>query len=346
MTEDFIIEESSTFLTNIGNELTNGIETGMETGVMDVNIYEALEAYIESAKNNEKSLNPVTVNYSCYSLSNIGYKLRNICDAFKSSKFTPNKFPTAVSRIDECTLLSYPKRRTKVVGIKCVNKVLFYLHAFRLLLGCTSIALHYSLKFGKINVMNIVAMAVIDRKYINNDNMARIFNYRTSYVPELFPCLIFYHQDFTVNVFDTGKILISGLKSNEDKRKAVCVIFYHIWKSITDKNDAEEFKMLYIENPNPPDVTLPIETHIPEKSFEEEEDKENLRFYTSDPSNERSKRLFSTSLYKHPKSKFSDRINKRHAKKVDEDCTLFTVIHNMLVDKHALHIRYKNLNLK
>lgn len=73
-----------------------------------------LSKYIDEHKRDEKSLNPVTVNYSCYSLGSVGYKLKTICDAFTASKFTPNKFPTSVSRIDDCTLLSYPKRRTKV----------------------------------------------------------------------------------------------------------------------------------------------------------------------------------------------------------------------------------------
>ena len=305
-----------------------------------INEGDPLDKYIADVKRERKALEPVTVNYSCYSLSNTTYMLRNICDAFIASKFTPNKFPTAVSRIDDCTLLSYPKRRTKVVGIKCVEKVRFYLHAFRLLLGSTSVRLHDRLKFGDIKVMNIVAMASIDRKFIHNDNMARIFTYNTIYVPELFPCLILYHPLCTFNIFDTGKITMSGLKSNDDKRRALQVVFYHLWRSMPTDELKDEFKALYITNPNPPDVT-----DVPKQQcnrwLEEEEDKEDLRFLTNDPSNSGNRRLFSTSLVKQSKSKFNNRINKRHATINKNDGTLFTCIHNLFIAKHDQQLRYR-----
>lgn len=184
--------------------------------------------------------------------------------------------------------------------------------------------------------MNVVSMAIIPARFIHNDNMARMFTYMTSYVPELFPCLIFYHPKFTANIFDTGKITFSGLKSNGEKRSSFCTLLYYLWKSNPDPACKLEFEELYITSEFPPDITdVP---NVPcDMWLDEEEEKENLRFLT----NNGPRRMFPTSLVKQTKNKFNKRINKRHATINQDDGTLSTYRHNLIIAKHDQHVRYK-----
>lgn len=276
---------------------------------------------IARMKKHKRRRTPLTVNHSCYDVINRKLSLKSISNFYQCSEATSMKLPKVNIRFGGAALLVYNQRRVKIVGVKSKWKTIFCIFVFRMLLGMmydpkTECRLFHSLRFGDVREMNIVSMAVIEEKYGRYlDFINRKYSMYTAYVPELYPSLMLYHYHpyakprFTASMYDSGAMIFTGLKRDEDKVEALNIALYHVGMSIPDIETRKEFFVKYYGK-DPPDITQRIKKDSVYTWLKEEKDREWSRFYNENTGSAKHSKFFSTSLMKHVKKKHLDRVER------------------------------------
>jgi len=227
-----------------------------------------MNEFIRDYKRRQRESEPCTINHSsvCFADRKLD---PHLIQRYISCEYKKSKLATVVIRRDDATISICKGHRIKIFGVKTWCKIVYSLQCIRHLFSM--ILPDGACRFGDIINMNIVAQTCIDPKFTRDSisNMNKKYPHDTSYRPILHPSCNYYHQHepvFTASIYDSGFISIAGLKTKEQKREALNIVYQRIARSIDDGPLRTEFVKRYIELDTGGYTTTTTTTTTPQES--------------------------------------------------------------------------------
>jgi transcription initiation factor TFIID TATA-box-binding protein len=153
------------------------------------------------------------------STANVGKSIN--LSTLEGVKYNPHKFGAAIKKLDSCTALIWKTGKIVVVGAHSEEVALQ---------GCNIIAHMLGGDLSQFKIQNVVGSRDVDFG-INLTSFYNSNRRNSVWEPELFPGLTYRIKGCVVNIFTSGKIVITGAKSERDVDEIFDIVYPKILKN-------------------------------------------------------------------------------------------------------------------